>query len=617
MTQDEFIRLVREAEEEIGTRAGRYKLKLALFAAFGYVVIFAILGTLIAILGGALAAATISTGLAILLIKSKLLIPLLIMAWVLVKSLWIRFEEPEGYRLPRKDYPELYREIDRLRRELKALPIHQVLLTSELNAMVVQTPRLGVFGWQHNTLVLGLELLLILSPEEARSVVAHELGHLSKNHSRFGGWIYRVRASWGRIMEAFREAESFGARLLRRFFDWYTPRFAAYSFALARMNEYEADAVAARLTSPDATLLALVNTNVTGPYVDETYWRWYFGKADRMREPDHPPFAGLAQFLPANPQSREAILQRIREAMQHETAYDDTHPALKDRIAALKAKPAVPHPAGENNAAAAWLGGRYRQVVADFDAQWLANNQEHWRERFQYVQSSLAKLTELEVRPREELEEQELWNLAAWTEEFRDDVDPLPLYEAYQQRYPEEAAAAFVIGRIRAARDDEACLPQLEKAAESPELTVQACEVAYMFLHGKERPEQAERWRERALRQMELDEQAEAERRSVSPNDPLIAPEMPQELRTNLKHQLLNSGFVRQAWMARKQVELRPEDPVYIVAFKPKGLHLNHEKAIDKLIAKMQLPATVFFVVHGGEYKKLARRVVKAGERIV
>jgi Zn-dependent protease with chaperone function len=617
MTQDEFIQLVHEAEQEIGTRSGRYKLKLALFAAFGYVVIFAILASVFAILGGALAAATISTGLAILLIKTKLFIPLLIMAWILVKSLWIRFDKPDGYRLDRKDFPELYREIDGLRRELKALPIHQVLLTSELNAMVVQTPRLGVFGWQHNTLVLGLELLLVLSPAEARSVIAHELGHLSKNHSRFAGWIYRVRASWARIMGAFHDAESFGARLLRRFFDWYTPRFSAYSFALARMNEYEADAVAARLTSPDTTLLALVNTNVTGPYVDEAYWRWYFRKADQMPEPDHPPFAGLTRFLPANPQSREAILERIRDAMQYETAYDDTHPALKDRIAALKAKPSLPQPAGDDNAAAAWLGERYAKVVGDFDQSWLSNNRERWQERYDYVQTSLAKLGELEARPRESLEEQEHWNLAAWTEEFREDVDPLPLYEDYQAEYPDEPAAAYVIGRILAARDDEACLPQLDKAAGSPELTVRACEIAYLFLHRKGRPENAERWRDRAMAQMEVDERAEAERRSVAADDPLLAPELPQELRQTLRHQLLASGHVRQAWVARKQVELRPEDPVYIVAFKSKGWHLSQDKAIDKLLAKIQIDATVFFVVHGGDYKQLAKRVVKAGERIV
>jgi hypothetical protein len=85
----------------------------------------------------------------------------------------------------------------------------------------------------------------------------------------------------------------------------------------------------------------------------------------------------------------------------------------------------------------------------------------------------------------------------------------------------------------------------------------------------KERSEQAERWRERALRQIELDERAEAERRRLGIKDPLLAPEMPEELRTTLKDKLVNSGYVRQAWVARKRVEFRPEDPVYIVAFKP------------------------------------------------
>jgi hypothetical protein len=46
-------------------------------------------------------------------------------------------------------------------------------------------------------------------------------------------------------------------------------------------------------------------------------------------------------------------------------------------------------------------------------------------------------------------------------------------------------------------------------------------------------------------------------------------------------------------------------------------LHLSHDKAIDKLIAKVQLPATVFFVRYGGDYKKLAKRVINSGERMI
>ena len=619
MTEEEFIRLVKQAEDQVGTHAGRYKLKLALFALLGYVVIFALLGGLVAIVGGAIAATAYSTAAILLLLKSKLLAPALIMAWVLLKALWVRFEKPQGYELKRSDFPELYRELDGLRAALRSLPIHRVLLTPELNAAVVQTPRLGLFGWQHNTLILGLELLLILSPEQARAVLAHELGHLSKNHSRFGGWIYRVRTTWYRVMEAFHGTDNLGARMLRKFFDWYAPNFYAYSFALARSNEYEADAVSARLTSPDTALLALVNTYVTAPYVNESYWSWYFRKADTMPQPDQPPYSGLTQFLNARPQSRRDILDRIREAMSRETAYDDTHPALKDRIAALGGKPDVPRPAGTDNAAAAWLGARCAQAITAFDERWLAENQEKWHERYEYVQNATGQLTGLEQRPLDELAEEEHWNLAAWTEEFRPERDPLPLYQAYQQRFPQEPAAAFVIGRLLAERGDDACLDQLDRAAAHPQITVRACQIAYNFLQEQQRHEQAEHWRQRALERIELNERAEAERQSVSVKDTLLTPEIPAEILAELKEQLLRSGRVRRAWLAQKQVEHDPEDPVYVVAFKSRGFLWSCNGAVDRLLQHLhlRLPVTMFFVAYCGDYRKLSRRVVKAGIRIV
>ena len=111
----------------------------------------------------------------------------------------MKFEKPTGQQLTRTEFPELFLVIDELQAELKTPKIHQVLLTEEFNASISQTPRLGVLGWQHNTLTLGLTLLMTLSPAEARSVIAHELGHLSGGHSAFAARIYRSRIAWGRV----------------------------------------------------------------------------------------------------------------------------------------------------------------------------------------------------------------------------------------------------------------------------------------------------------------------------------------------------------------------------------------------------------------------------------
>ncbi len=353
-SEEDFISLVRQAEHDDATRPKIYALKLILFAVLGYVVIFAVLFALLSITGGVLASAFVSTGLFIVLLKTKLIFAVLPAIWVLLRALWVRFTPPEGHILRRKEFPELFAELDDLSKQLNALKIHEVVLDRNLNAAVVQHPRLGVLGWHKNYLILGYQLLLALSPEEMRSVLAHEFGHLSGNHSRFNGWVYRVRLIWVRVMTAFDEAGSWGARLMGRFFAWYSPQFEAYSFALARSNEYEADAIAAELTTPEIATRALVNVHATAPYVDETYWKSYFRQADEHPEPLHAPFAGLVAFLKDNPIPREEMLDRIRGAMAVETHYADTHPCLKDRVNGLGAPPQLPVPS-ETSAADAWL----------------------------------------------------------------------------------------------------------------------------------------------------------------------------------------------------------------------------------------------------------------------
>ncbi len=96
-----------------------------------------------------------------------------------------------------------------------------------------------------------------LSPEEFQAVVAHEFGHLSGAHSRFGAWIYRLRTGWARLSDALRTHNHWSAALFTRFFNWYAPLFSAYSFAQARQQEYEADRMSVEAMGREATASAL------------------------------------------------------------------------------------------------------------------------------------------------------------------------------------------------------------------------------------------------------------------------------------------------------------------------------------------------------------------------
>lgn len=194
MTLDEFKTLVRRAEVDIAQRPRAYRLRLFGLAALGYGVVFGLGAIAITLLGGSIALAFYSTAWVMLLIQKKLIFALVAILWVLFKALWIRIEPPQGVELQRQDFPVLFAELDQLRAALRAPRLQRVLLTPQLNAAVVRTPRLGVLGWHRNTLVLGIELLMVLSPSEAKAVLAHELGHLSGRHNRFSAWIYSVHA---------------------------------------------------------------------------------------------------------------------------------------------------------------------------------------------------------------------------------------------------------------------------------------------------------------------------------------------------------------------------------------------------------------------------------------
>src|SRR5690606_25897917 len=158
---------------------------------------------------------------------------------------------------------------------------------------IVQVPRLGLFGWQKNYLILGLPLMQLLSLDEFKAVLAHEFGHLSGAHGRFGAWIYRVRTGWARLNEWRQQQRRWGSFVFVPCCGWCAPKFAAYSFVQARRQEYEADQLAAEALGADAIGRALVRLNLKARELSERYWPTVYAAADRDPTPTVAPFAAL------------------------------------------------------------------------------------------------------------------------------------------------------------------------------------------------------------------------------------------------------------------------------------------------------------------------------------
>jgi Zn-dependent protease with chaperone function len=223
MTEDEFKGMVARLERESALAPMAYRAKVAALTVLGFAIFLLLLGTaglgLLLLVFLAYVLAFGGTGGWLVLLKlGKLLWWLALPMWLLLKSswkaLWVRWPEPAGLPVLPAEAPALFEALADLRKHMRGPRFHRVLLTDEVNAAVVQRPRLGLFGWPKNYLLLGLPLLDSMPAEEALAVVAHEYGHLAGAHARFGAFIYRLRHSWGPVQDLAEHVQGWLARLV-------------------------------------------------------------------------------------------------------------------------------------------------------------------------------------------------------------------------------------------------------------------------------------------------------------------------------------------------------------------------------------------------------------------
>ncbi|MCL4818797.1 MAG: M48 family metalloprotease [Vicinamibacteria bacterium] len=622
MTHDEFEALVRRAEALQREDPRAYRRRLAGWAALGFGYVGFALAAALALVGVAgWAMFHARSGRAAAL---KLAVVAAIFAWAVLRALWVRLERPQGLALTRGESPALFAAIDEVGAAVGVREPDEVLLTDEWNAAVTQVPRLGVFGWHRNSLILGLPLLHALSTAELRAVLAHEFGHLAGAHGRFGAWVYRVRATWARLGELFAGGEVSGAWVFRRFVAWYAPRFQAYSFAQARAQEHEADRVAARRFGARALADALVRLEVQAATSLSPYWERVFRGVAESPAPPAGVFAGLAREVAQAPAAGSA--ERVLEvALRRAGDVDDSHPPLRERLAALRQAPRLPPPVAEPGAAAL-LGAALPRVTRILETRWRETAREAWAERHAMARTARQRLAELETQGAEgawtsdeALERARLLRLLEGPEAALSAL--APLLAAVSPR-PE---AMFAAAELRLERDDDSGLDLLRRAIEAdPAATVPACGLAFEYLMRHGRPDEARAFRRRLAERGELEEQAEAERGALAEDPADYGPHgLPPELEQEAQALLRSRPDIALAVLAERRVKVLPEHRCWCLVvvrrrrlFETEAAGRRAGEALLQALEPLRVPGELrTFVLAGtgqGTAKKLAKRVAGA-----
>ncbi len=615
MTEETFITLVKRLEGEAARSPGLYKLRVLLLALLGY-------GYVLGILAG-----TVALIVLVLLYGRfngfilKLEIVLLVFAGLILRALWVRLSPPQGLPIERRDAGALFEEIDRLRTSLRTPPVHQVLLTTELNASMSQIPRLGILGWQKNYLALGLPLMQALSAAGFRSVLAHELGHLSRTHSRFTGWIYRVRKAWDQLLEELEKRQHRGAALFKRFFAWYAPYFSACSFVLARAHEYEADRLAAQAAGAQEAAQALVTVAMAGDYLARDFWPSFFQRAGSQPQPDNA-VREVGQVVGGRAW-RETDSERMERVVNEETEVHDSHPCLRDRLTALGEEPALPEPVGES-AAEHYLGAALPVLAGRLAAGWTEEIAPAWQQRYEEAQQQRERLDALEEKGREEqLDAEESFEQALLTESLAGEAAALPLYRAVLAIEPRHAGASFQLGRILLEREDPEGVRWMEAAMQGDAgFNLAGSQILAVFWKSRGEAERARAHREKAEQEMLSFQQAQQERAIFRPTDPVVEHGLPAEAVSDLAAQLRQLPRVKAAYLARKEILRSAEPPLFVLAvvynrqsFRSPSYFAGMNKMV---VEQLQLPGETFVVSFALLPSKTRRRIRQlAGSQVL
>jgi len=613
MDEKEFVALVDRLEDSAHRNPGAYKLRVALLAALGYVFL---IGTVVMVL--LMLLAVIYVGRFNWLIIKLLLIPLGI-AGIVLRSLWVEFPEPDGHELRYEDAPRLFDLAKSIRQATQGPRLHKILLTDEFNAAIVQRPRLGVFGWQENYLIVGLPLLRGLSPDEVRAVIAHEFGHLSGKHGAFGAWIYRVRETWDRVLERMRQEQRFGSGIFESFFKWYAPYFAAYSYVLARAKEYEADRTSVQLTGKETAAGALIKIDLRAKSLSEEFWPAFFNRAGTEAEPPKETFNEMLTALrqPLTPDKAQAW---FTQALTEKHEYSDTHPALGDRLEAMgyadvrtsdDLKPFLK--ADDQFGDEYFLQSVPAEFIASKNRAWREGVMETWRERFKFLVEADKTLAALEEKARtEELTLEDRWERARLLRGKEGAAAALPLIKEVLAVEPDHAGANYNLGEALLEQGDEAGIRHIEMAMEKEVHAIPAgCELIYNFLTSRKRREEAQRYRRCISDYYKEMEMAQAERTTISTKDDFkyhgLAPEIVRELR----EQLRKYPNLETAYLVQKMVQHFPQEPSYVLGVISKSAwsivsnNARNVQLVEQLAEQVTFPGFTFVIALDEGYKPL------------
>jgi heat shock protein HtpX len=263
--------------------------------------------------------------------------------------------KPPGLLIDRASQPRLFAELENIAGSLNEPMPSEVYLIGDVNAWVADRGGLMGFG-SRRVMGLGLPLLSILTVSQFRAVLAHEFAHYYGGDTSLGPWVYKTQTA---IVRIFQNIGSIGqlARIailgvmymaVATLMKWYFVVFLRAINLVSRQKEYRADELAC-LVAGRQPLIDGLRAIHGAAQAWPAYWKTEL--APMLSNGAVPGIGdGFASFV-AVPTIREQIQKNLdKEIREAKTNPYNTHPPLRDRVAAAQKLQWVSTPEDSNPA---------------------------------------------------------------------------------------------------------------------------------------------------------------------------------------------------------------------------------------------------------------------------
>ena len=267
----------------------------------------------------------------------------------------LRFTPPSGLELTKAGFPRLFELLHELGEAYGQPRIDRVVLRDRFDIRIIKTPVNGFAFSTTRTLVIGLPVLLTLSPLDVHVLLARRVAQLAGKQSRLNSWLFFLRDMWGQYLSCCNGEGLWLARLVCTFFQSYVPRYRSFSVGVARNSELQADRYALQTLNDRDTARGITSQVLIDTYLTRSFWPDVVQTAKQSGRSKMTPHAAMAKVFERGMSEEESqgVLKRIERGGEIRKS---TIPPLMDRLENIGYQKPVPPKPSSVPAARYYLG---------------------------------------------------------------------------------------------------------------------------------------------------------------------------------------------------------------------------------------------------------------------